>query len=321
MTKSLLHVGFAKAGSTFLQEWFSLHPQLRFTPHKLAGLSDVHQIADFVHSHSDRSYRYLVTSNELLGSGGRIPYGCPLYSFRMLVDTDLRKGQRDICRVLHDLFPESRVVIVTRGYAGIIRSLYSQYVKLGGKFCFRDYLEAYTPILKQWLDVDYNLRLYRDVFGDDNVIVVPYELLKADVATFVGTLEERLGLDHMDAVPGVRNPSMGPEKLYWYALLSRYIVTPFADLFHRRTGGKIYSFYGFKVVQKNRLGPVIHVMNKFLRRSADLSFPADFMNGFRGMADSLGDNKLYAPFLAEYLIDPASVPKRGNERAFSTVKI
>lgn len=321
MAKSLLHTGFAKAGSTFLQEWFERNPQLHYTRHAFAGFSNVFSMADLVHAHPNPQYRYFVTSNELLGSGGRIPYGCALFCFRMLRGANLREGQKNICSLLHDIFPDSRVLIVTRGFSGIIRSLYSQYIKLGGEFDFHGFLDAYKPILVQWLDVDYNLRLYRDAFGDESVIVLPYELLKHDPRTFVRTLETALELEPTDEIPGMKNPSLAPNQLYWYSLLSRYIVTPLADMFSPATAGRIYSFYSFKVVQPNRLGRVIQLMNRIGPRSTDLSYPDGYLDTFRGMAESLTDNELYEPFLDEYLIGSVSVRKRPNNQAASAMSM
>lgn len=309
MTSALLHVGFAKAGSTFLQEWFQRHPELCFTPHALGGFRDVFQLADFAHEQPGRHFRYFVTSNEMLGAGGRVPYGCPLYSFRMLRDADMRRGQRDICRTLHAMLPDASVIIVTRGFSSIIRSLYSQYVKLGGRRDFLEFLDEYNSILVQWLDVDYHLALYRETFGTDHTLVLPYEMLKADQATFLALIEQHLGLEHFDDIPGAENPSLGRDRLYWYARLSRWWVTPLAELFGPGPAGRIYYLYGFKVVQPDRLGPVISLINRLLPRTADLSYPDGYLDRFRGSATSLANSRWHQPFLSEYLVD---TPPQGD---------
>jgi len=40
--------------------------------------------------------------------------------------------QREVCEILRTLFPRSLVLVVTRGYRGMVRSAYSQYVRSGG---------------------------------------------------------------------------------------------------------------------------------------------------------------------------------------------
>ena len=44
--KMLLHIGYSKAGSSFLQKWFKEHPQLRYAPRGLAGFDTVCGIID-----------------------------------------------------------------------------------------------------------------------------------------------------------------------------------------------------------------------------------------------------------------------------------
>ncbi len=304
MTRHLLHPGWAKAGSTFLQEWFARHPQLRFVPHSFAGFSNVFQMADV--AQETPQYRYYVTSSELLGSGGNIPYGNALYSFRMFANRDTRTGQRRICSMLRDIFPDSKVLIVTRGFSGIIRSLYSQYVKLGGEYGFPEYLEAYTSILDQWLDVDYNLGLYREAFGHENVLVLPFEWLKSDTPAFMAKLEGFLEIEHFDVAPGVRNPSLGPDRLYWYSWLSRHLVSPVAELFEPARARRLYSLYSFKIVRPDRLGFAIGLLNVVSPRSMIMDFPDGYLERFRGVANSLSKSELHRPFLDEYLVE--SVP-------------
>jgi hypothetical protein len=302
LTRHLLHPGWAKAGSTFLQEWFARHPQLRFVPHGFAGFSDVFQLADV--AQESTGYRYYVTSSELLGSGGNVPYGFALYSFRMFVDRDLRTSQRRVSSMLREIFPDSRVLIVTRGFSGIIRSLYSQYVKLGGELPFAKYLEAYGSILDQWLDVDYNIDLYRDAFGAENLLVLPFEMLKTDTPSFISRVEDFLGIDHFeDSVPGVRNPALGPDRLYWYSLLSRYLVSPVAELFEPARGKSLYSFYSFKIVRPDRLGFAIRLLNSLFPRTMSMDFPEGYLERFRGVASSLSSSEAHRPFLHHYLVE------------------
>ncbi len=312
MTRHLLHPGWAKAGSTFLQEWFSRHPHLRYVPHGFAGFKDVFQMADVAQENPQTRYRYYVTSSELLGSGGNVPYGFALFSFRTFANRDTRTGQRRVCSMLREIFPNSKVLIVTRGFSGIIRSLYSQYVKLGGKREFSGYLETYTSTLEQWLDVDYNLGLYREAFGEENVLVLPFELMKSNTPAFISRLEEFLDIEHFDVVPGVRNPSLGPDRLYFYSWLSRHFVSPVAELFRPARARRLYSLYAFKIVGPDRLGFLIKLLNRASSRTATMDFPDGYLERFRGVANSLRESEPHRPFLDEYLVERA--PSR-RERA------
>jgi|GEM_PF-5080405 len=44
MRGHLIHIGFPKSGSTFLQEWFRQHPQLFYAPGGLGGFYNVYEI-------------------------------------------------------------------------------------------------------------------------------------------------------------------------------------------------------------------------------------------------------------------------------------
>jgi hypothetical protein len=301
--RHLIHPGFAKAGSTFLQEWFSRHPQLRFVPHHLGGFRDVFDLAEAAREPARGQWRYYVTSNELLGSGGTVPYGCPLFSFRMLADADLRAGQRSVCAMLHEAFPEARVLIVTRGFAGIIRSLYSQYVKLGGAERFEDFLDRYASMLEQWLDVDHVVETYRAAFGEQ-VLVLPYERLREDPAGFCGSIEEFLELEPApDAIPGARNASLGPAELYWYSRLSRGIVGPVLDRLPPERAARLYLGYAFKVLSSPRLADGARWLTENLGGETSLELPDGYLDRFRGRANCLADSPVHQPYLAEYLVE------------------
>lgn len=309
-SRHLIHPGFAKAGSTFLQEWFSRHPRMRFCPHHLGGFRDVFELAETARDVDAEPWRYYVTSNELLGSGGSIPHGCPLFAFRMLADADLRAGQRSVCAILHDEYPQARVLIVTRGFAGIVRSLYSQYVRLGGSREFAGFLARYGPMLEQWLDVDHVVGLYRAAFGD-RVLVLPFEWLREDARGFVGAIEAFLELDRVeDAIPGVRNPSLGPAELYWYARASRELVAPVLDRLPPARAGKLYGAYAFKVLASPRLADGARWLAHRLGHRADLDIPSGWLERFRGRASCLAASAPHRPYLDDYLVDHVDAEAR-----------
>jgi len=301
--RHLIHPGFAKAGSTFLQEWFSRHPQLRFSPHHLGGFRDVFDLADAARSQDPEHWRWYVTSNELLGSGASVPHGCPLFSFRMFADADLRTGQGRMCAMLHDEYPQARVLLVTRGFRGIVRSLYSQYVKLGGARSFPDFLERYAGMLEQWLDVDHVVGLWREAFAE-RLLLLPYEALLADPDAFVRTIESFLELDHhQDAIPGIRNASLDPAQLHWYPRLSRSIVAPVLDRLPPERAAGPYLGYAFKVLSSPHLARATHSLARVLGGHEDRELPPGYLDRFRGHARCLLQSPAHRPWLSEYLVD------------------
>jgi hypothetical protein len=58
--KHLIHIGYPKAGSTFLQAWFEQHPELCYAPGGLGGFYNIYEIC----RPSGRACKYFVTSFE-----------------------------------------------------------------------------------------------------------------------------------------------------------------------------------------------------------------------------------------------------------------
>jgi hypothetical protein len=281
---------------------------MRFVPLHLGGFRDVFDLAAAARQASPARWRYYVTSNELLAAGGRADDGCPLFTFRMNVNADLRPRQRSVCALLHEQRPDARVLIVTRGFAGIIRSLYSQYVKFGGSRDFEAFLDRYGSALKQWLDVDYTVGLYRDAFGDQ-LLVLPYEWLRDDTRGFIAAIEEFLEIEPVEEpVPGgVRNPSLGPSELYWYPRVSRWIVSPVLERLPPERSAPLYSAYAFKILASEQLASGARWISRRLGRTEPLEFPPGYLERFRGRAGCLASSRPHRPYLDEYLVDMKGV--------------
>ena len=223
MAQHLIHIGYPKAGSTFLRAWFERHPELRYTPGGLGGFHNVYEIA----RPEETTHKYYVTSSEELSSPHKSAGGVPFeMSMRWMEHSArIKKDQADVCSVLKSLYPGSRIIIVTRGFKGIIISGYSQYVRAGGvlgtsKPVSDSVLSDAYHYVYQYYDFDYLIQLYAEAFGEDNLIILPYELLRDDQDKFLSVLEEKLGLEHVDIKLGRLNPSLSPEELYWYPVIS-----------------------------------------------------------------------------------------------------
>jgi hypothetical protein len=153
-------------------------------------------------------------------------------------------------------------------------------------------------------DYDYLIGLYREAFGHDEVVVLPYELLRDDRAKFLAVLQERLGLEPREIPVGRVNPSLTPEELHWYPAISRR-VSSVASLFGERGFRWIYSRYVAHVTFRNRLAPLIRVLARISpsRRVTDEDFPAQAWLASYGRAESLRHDPLYAPYARDYLWD------------------
>jgi hypothetical protein len=136
MAQHLIHVGYPKTGSTFLQAWFERHPELRYAPGGLGGFNNVYEVA----RPSGLTYKYYVTSFEGLStphaSAGdvRLDFG----GASPARYEPVKENQAAVCHVLKSLYPQSRVLIMTRGFRGMILSAYSQSVRMGARLHLGD---------------------------------------------------------------------------------------------------------------------------------------------------------------------------------------
>jgi hypothetical protein len=299
MIPHLIHIGFPKAGSTFLQNWFAAHPQIQYGEGGIAGFRDVWALARRAADTSPP--RCLVTSAEGLATPHRF-VGLQEIDYAAIRGDQLPDAQAAACRMLAELFPHAHILIVTRGFRSIMPSSYSQYVRTGGTRDFPTFsggVEADDdPMARTW-DYDRIVRLYRGTFGD-RLIVLPYELLRDDSVGFVRLIEDRLGLDHHPPPRGRANESLSPVELGWYPRISRLIRRlPVGAALRDR----IHARY-VRAAMANRLKPVIQLLQRIrpLEPITIDSIGSDAITRFRGRAEALRGDPLYAPYRDDYLL-------------------
>lgn len=289
MARHLIHVGWPKAGSTWLQSWFAAHPGIGYCAGGIAGYANVHTLAALPETSSVPQWR--VTSEEGFilprerGSG--VVYGSP-----DLTQDTIEAQQRERCGALAELFPSAHILIVTRGFRAMILSSYSQFVRSGQSASF-DTLLANAGQFLPW-NYDRAIALYRAAFAG-RVIVLPFELLDADPAKFGAELESRLGLAPGPAVPGRVNPSLSPRELYWYSRIARWL--------DRLPGSGLLRRLHTRAAFNNRLRRPITMLDRLLPgHAADPPSISDAqLERFRGEAAALAHDPLFRPYADAYL--------------------
>jgi hypothetical protein len=310
MAQHLLHVGYPKTGSTFLQAWFERHPEFRYAPGGLCGFYNVYEMA----RPSGESFKYYVTSFEGLSTPHetageiRLDFG----GARAVRDERVKDNQRAVCQLLKSLFPASRVLIMTRGFRGMILSAYSQSVRMGARLHLaemcRELADRLRDDARHYYDYDFLIGLYAEAFGAENLIVMPYELLSDDQTKFLNALEGRLGVTHAEVRLGRVNPSLSPEELYWYPVISRALSSAAARLGQARRE-RVYGWYVRRTLD-NRLGRLVSVLARLRpgRRITPSDFPEEILSLCVGKATRLKDDPLYAPYAADYLWERPARP-------------
>ena len=291
MTRHLLHVGYPKAGSTFLQRWFDAHPQLAHTYGAIAGFRDMHAIAR--EGCTRRELLYRVTSNEEF-CAPRPDAGRMEIDYEHPRELTMALSQERVCSMLSEIFPNATILIITRGFRSMILSTLSQYARSGGEEDLAAMMGKAQKQADPWYYDDL-IALYQRAFGEENVIVMPYELLRDDADAFTRTLSLRLGIDPHPPLRERINESLSPIEMVWYPRLTR--------LMRRIPSRRLFDRYIRAALRNELRGPIAWLdrLKPGTPFTAE-SIPEEAVSGFRGRAESLRGNPLYAPYAAEYLL-------------------
>lgn len=223
------HVGYAKAASTWLQvELFPRHPDLcHLGRHngddivdedlRIALWNDLLTRPSFLY----RAEETAATFQRLFGEAearGAVACGVSqeMLTYAHLGTLDIAERARRLRGAMGD---GTRVIIVVRNQLTWVRSLYSSLLKEGGatigwdEFLFYFYYQQdYSPFSTLFYDDVW--ALYVDLFGEPNVRVVPFELIKRDARLFAAEICRCIGVSPL---PELRtenvNLGAGPEVL------------------------------------------------------------------------------------------------------------
>lgn len=230
MKPPLIHIGYHKTGSSLLQRQVFSNKETGFyqpekksallntafilrdpgsppEPEALSQLKQHHQAA-----HNDSLV--LALSHERLSgypaSGGY--------------------DQIEIAQRLHEAFPEGKVLIIIREQCAVLLSMYLQSVSDGSSLSLGQFLAPPEPHIRRqplfrrsFYCYDVLIRRYQELFGTENVKVLPYELLRFDLGRFASELQDFTGAncsEDIDLVDILRTP-MNPALPLAFQLMRR----------------------------------------------------------------------------------------------------
>ncbi len=189
MSIPLIHIGYHKCASSYLQRSFFWVDEERFfdlgksnantyliAPHPLEF--DAHftrEIFDRRLQEKPPGDRQLVLSSERLSGNPHLGGGDSLI----------------IADRIKEVFPNARILIIIREQVAVIASNYGQYVRQGGRMSLRRYLVPPKYIIPgpgfSFINFEYHrlIGYYHELFGRSNVLVLPFEELRRDPGEFV----------------------------------------------------------------------------------------------------------------------------------------
>lgn len=191
----LLHVGFHKTGTTFLQESVFAHPQTK----GFASPWGADVVQHFIITHRERFDPAAVRAAFDQRIAEMDPEGTcvPVLSHEALSRHNIQCDAAD--RVI-ETFPQGRVLFGIREQKAAIRSLFGDYVRRFGELRIDQYLgsEDDPPGFAPYCPVEtfeYHLLIRRYVrhYGPENVLVMPMELLRHDPLAYENRIHEFAG--------------------------------------------------------------------------------------------------------------------------------
>jgi hypothetical protein len=302
----LLHIGYPKAGTHFVQRWFGQHPDIELISGRFVTADALEklraQIAGAEASAPDSADRRLtVVSDESLVLGiGHQEARIAKEEVAPLTLEDVEAT----CRRLAAAFPQAHVLILTRGFRSMLVSGFSQRVRAGGSLAFftrRDADFNARGVSEAFLNYDFAVQAYQRHFAG-RVVVLPYELLAEDPDLFVRALSAQIGVEFRPSSTERFNPSLSGLELAWYPRLSGWLkALPLPSGLRDR----LFQAYK-KRIGSPKLGRAIGILNALspMPPVSIEEIPDDAVAYFRGRAASLAALETYANYRRHYLLPP-----------------
>jgi len=213
MKQPLIHIGYHKTASTWLQRNIFENPETGFKRFISKEEIQEHIISpsalDFDATQAQAHYQSLISDRE----------ACSVISSERLSGNPHSGGydSKTIADRLKAVFPDAKVLVVVREQIDAIASCYLQYVKFGGPASLQDYL---TPIKRgsqmipgfsfDHFDYIKLINYYIDLFGRENILILRYEEFKAKPQDFCGKISDFSQTQALTSLPydTVKNQSI-----------------------------------------------------------------------------------------------------------------
>jgi hypothetical protein len=299
MSQILLHIGFGKSGSTYLQQWFEKHPAMYFQPKHIAGgFYHSWELAKYIQYNDQAPQNFVLSCEDLLVWQGE-PY---VFGLRGTRPYDHRKFQDQMCEALHGLFPTAKILIITRGYTTVYKSIYNQYLPTGGTLTFKELLLNMRDMFTIMFDYTYVVNLYRQKFGAGNIILLPFELLKNDHVKFLSLIEQQMKIEQTFAfLPDKVNAGYPIRILQAHFKLSKLVHKLLLPLPYSWRD-RIYIRYS-KMLRSIQPHPLTVFISKFIKEQPiNWDGMDELLDELKGKAEILRAEELYQPYLKEYLL-------------------
>lgn len=188
----IIHVGYPKTGSTFLQE--NIYPHLK-------------GVTYYDYEHCRKLFRLLINHNSIDFDAETFKQhfnqqSNDFYSFEVLVGK-LANGEYNI-ELAHRLkaLGFKQIIISLRNQQSIFESLYRQYIQQGGVLKAKDFFREEMREFR-WSYLDYYplVQYYANLFGKENVFIFLQEELRNNQTKVLNNFTDFIGAAKLNKLP------------------------------------------------------------------------------------------------------------------------
>jgi hypothetical protein len=192
----VIHIGYPKTATSWFQEKIIPNPASGFVvpwDNAAGRVTDAFCLANCFDEDVNRARG--IFEEGLRHCDGKP--GIPIISREALCGQPLNQiyNGRYVADRLHAAFPSAKILIGIREQRALAVSLYRTYVKLAGVFPLEVFIgrgtepPGFVPILRpDYLEYDRIVGYYQNLYGRENVLVMPIEFLQKDPRKYLQTV-------------------------------------------------------------------------------------------------------------------------------------
>lgn len=210
MDNPLIHIGYHKTGTTWLQSHLFVDGHPVFHPVSATAMGPSTWAENlYVDENMDLLNAFDLNEKVIASKLSDLLQAKPLVNDKIAVVSHERlsgnphsaaQDALSIATRIQNCFPKARIFISIREQASFILSSYLQYLSVGGTFGLQKYLlgnkDAKIPgFSPNHMKYDLLIARYQELFGEENVLVLPYELFERDKSQYFQFFREFLEVD------------------------------------------------------------------------------------------------------------------------------
>jgi len=261
----LIHIGYHKTGSSLLQKYLFKQQKTGFyspwQPQEYIEKIIISNPFTFDAKNTRSFFQPSISEAHKLGL-------VPAITHEMFSGNPWKGGynSKTTADRLWKIFPEGRVLIVIREQTSMILSLYKHRVRNNLTVSIETYLESppegsgFEPLFRlEYLNYHWLISYYQDLFGTQNVLVLPYEMLRNEYSVFFKKISEfaETEIETNLTIPQIVNPGysgfvVGLKRWSNYLFASRYSTpdSPWVDRLNNAVFYKLNKWIPKQMIRK-----------------------------------------------------------------------